>query len=203
MGANTDSATVVRNMIITGLGFGFVLPVYTLAVQNAMPYSRLGVVTSSVQFARSIGSTIGITILGTIVADVYAKSFAQVQSPQLKQVLDAAAARGHAVPSDPQVLVSPEAQAAIQKALTQFFGPSQGAAIYQQFLAAVKSGLLDALHAAFFAMLLTTVAAFVATLFLDEIPLRRSNASPSAQAAGARGRAGQAEHEPLPPVAAH
>jgi EmrB/QacA subfamily drug resistance transporter len=181
MGANTDNFTLVRNMVITGLGFGFVLPQYTLAVQNALPYNRLGVVTSSVQFTRSIGSTIGVTVLGTIVTDVYNNRFLQAQTPQLKAVLNAAAARGRAVPTDPQVLVSPQAQEGIRQGFIAALGPQRGADLYHQFFSAVQTGLLDGLHAAFFALLLVAIAALIASLFLKEIPLRRtiSSARPS------------------------
>jgi hypothetical protein len=148
--------------------------VYTIAVQNALPYSRLGVVTSSVQFTRSIGSTIGVSVLGTIVADVYAKSFAQAQPAPLKRLLATAAARGHPVPTDPQVLVNAQAQAAIQQGFMQLLGPQLGGTFYREFLAAVQTGLLDAIHASFIAMLVTGVLALIATLFLQEIPLRRS-----------------------------
>ena len=182
MGANTDNATLVRNMIIAGLGFGFVLPVYTLAVQNALPYNRLGVVTASVQFTRSIGSTIGITVLGTILSDVYAARFAQVQTPRVHAALTAAQKAGHAVPSDPQVLVSPQAQDAIHQGFVQLFtmllgptrGPQVGTQVFHEFLNSVQVALLDALHAVFFAILLTTIMAFIATLFLKEIPLKTS-----------------------------
>ncbi len=194
MGINTDNVTLVRNMVITGLGLGFVLPVYTIAVQNALPYSRLGVVTSSVQFTRSIGSTIGIAVLGSIVSSVYATQFTKVQTPALERVLGAAAAQGHAVPSNPEVLVSPEAQAAIRAGLVQFLGPQQGAALYQQFVHAVQLALLDAVHASFFGFLLMALAAFVATLFLKEIPLRRSYSAQGASPAGAP--------QEQPPVAA-
>jgi MFS family permease len=194
MGINTDNVTLVRNMVITGLGLGFVLPVYTIAVQNALPYSRLGVVTSSVQFTRSIGSTIGIAVLGSIVSSVYATQFTKVQTPSLARVLDAAAAQGHAVPSNPEVLVSPEAQAAIRAGLVQFLGPQQGTALYQQFVHAVQLALLDAVHASFFGFLLMALAAFVATLFLKEIPLRRSYSAQGGAPAGAP--------QEQPPVAA-
>lgn len=177
MGANTDNFTIVRNMVITGLGFGFVLPQYTLAVQNALPYSRLGVVTSSVQFTRSIGSTIGVTVLGTIVTDVYNNRFLQAQSPQLKAVLSAAAARGRAVPTDPQVLVSPQAQEGIRQGFIAALGPQRGTDLYHQFFSAVQTGLLDGLHAAFLALLLVAIAALIASFFLKEIPLRRSISS--------------------------
>jgi EmrB/QacA subfamily drug resistance transporter len=200
MGADTNTFTLVRNMIITGLGFGFVLPVYTIAVQNAMPYNRLGVVTSSVQFTRSIGSTIGVAILGTVVSTVYASSFAKAQTPALARALAAAAATGHGLPSDPQVLVSPAAQAAIQAGFERLLGLQAGGALYAQFLAAVQSGLLDAIRAAFVTMLICTVVALIATLFLKEIPLRRSvnDNRPTQPGASAEG-----EREVPPAVAMH
>src|SRR5438552_1037300 len=55
MGPDTDYLTVVRNMVIVGLGMGPTMPVFTLAAQNAVQMSQLGVVTSLTQFARSIG----------------------------------------------------------------------------------------------------------------------------------------------------
>jgi len=175
MGANTDTVTLIRNMLITGAGLGFVLPTFTIAVQNALPYSRLGVVTASVQFTRSIGSTIGISALGSVLTNIYATNFASAQTPQLKRVLAAAAASGHAVPSDPQVLVSPQAQVGILAAFKQFLGPQAGTALYQQFLNAVQSGLLVALHTVFLALLLMAFVSLIAVFFLKEIPLRTTN----------------------------
>jgi EmrB/QacA subfamily drug resistance transporter len=203
MGPHTDNTTLVRNMALTGLGLGFVLPVYTIAVQNALPYSRLGVVTSSVQFMRSMGSTIGISVLGGIVSSVYASTFAARQSPALKRVLSAAAAHGHAVPSDPQVLVSAQAQATIQAGFIALLGPQQGAAIYSQFLAVVRGRLLDAIHAAFLTMLICTVVALIATLFLKEIPLRRSNIDDPRPGAAQAGHADQRPQAAPPPVVIH
>jgi MFS family permease len=178
MDASTDNFTLVRNMIIIGLGLGFVLPVYTVAVQNALPYNRLGVVTSSVQFSRSIGSTIGISVLGAIVANVFASSFASAQSPALRRVLDAAAAQKHAVPTDPQVLVNPATQQLIRAGFEAFLGSQNGKALFDQFISAVSGSLLDGLHASFIALLVMAVAALVATAFLKEIPLRTTIASP-------------------------
>jgi EmrB/QacA subfamily drug resistance transporter len=180
MGANTDNSTLVRNMIVIGLGLGFVLPVYTVAVQNALPYSRLGVVTASVQFSRSIGSTIGISVLGAIVANVFASSFAVAQSPALKRVLAAAAAQKHPIPTDPQVLVNPTVQQQLLAGFKAFLGPQTGKALFDQFISAVSGSLLDGIHAAFVAMFMMALAALVATFFLKEIPLRSTNVSPAA-----------------------
>jgi len=56
-------------MLLLGLGVGSVMPVLTLAVQNAVDRKQLGTATSSVVFFRSIGSALGAAIFGTILAN--------------------------------------------------------------------------------------------------------------------------------------
>jgi MFS family permease len=56
-------------MVILGVGIGSVMPVLTLAVQNAIERKNLGTATSSVVFFRSIGSSLGAAIFGTILAN--------------------------------------------------------------------------------------------------------------------------------------
>ncbi len=53
-------------MFMLGLGLGFVSTPYLLAVQNAVPWHRRGVGTSSVQFFRTIGGSIAVAALGTV-----------------------------------------------------------------------------------------------------------------------------------------
>src|SRR5260370_1452513 len=60
MTVTTTQGEIVRNMIITGLGAGVLLSLFTIVVQNAFPYRQLGEVTASLNFFRSIGSTIGV-----------------------------------------------------------------------------------------------------------------------------------------------
>lgn len=66
MTSSTSENELILRMVITGLGLGLTNPVFTLAVQNAFDYSRLGVVTSSSQLFRSIGGVMGVTILGNL-----------------------------------------------------------------------------------------------------------------------------------------
>src|ERR1700741_2556021 len=54
-------------MVILGLGMGMVMPVLTLAVQNAVERKDMGTATSTVTFARSIGSSLGAAIFGAII----------------------------------------------------------------------------------------------------------------------------------------
>jgi EmrB/QacA subfamily drug resistance transporter len=53
-------------MALYGLGLGPLQGLFSLAIQNAVPVSRIGVGTSASQFFRQIGSTVGIAIFGTL-----------------------------------------------------------------------------------------------------------------------------------------
>ena len=63
-------------MLVLGVGLGFVMQVLVLAVQNAVPYSQLGVATSSATLFRSIGGSLGTAILGAIFANRLADELA-------------------------------------------------------------------------------------------------------------------------------
>lgn len=56
-------------MVILGMGIGQVMPVLTLAVQNAVDRRDLGTATSSVVFFRTIGSALGAAMFGAILAN--------------------------------------------------------------------------------------------------------------------------------------
>lgn len=58
--------SVTLKMILVGLGLGPTIPLYVLAVQNAVEPRHLGVATSTSTFLRQMGSTIGVTVLGTV-----------------------------------------------------------------------------------------------------------------------------------------
>lgn len=49
-----------------GLGLGLVMQVLVLAVQNAVGYEHLGVATSGATFFRSVGSSFGVAVFGSI-----------------------------------------------------------------------------------------------------------------------------------------
>ncbi len=53
-------------MILLGLGLGLIMPVTTLAVQNAVNRKTMGTATSAVTFFRGIGSSLGAAIFGAI-----------------------------------------------------------------------------------------------------------------------------------------
>ncbi len=53
-------------MLVVGLGMGFMATPYLVAVQNAVPWERRGVATSSVQFFRTIGGAVAVAALGAL-----------------------------------------------------------------------------------------------------------------------------------------
>lgn len=55
MGPDSKEYTAYMFMIVMGFGMGLVMPTLMIAVQNEFPKSRLGAVTSSATFFRSIG----------------------------------------------------------------------------------------------------------------------------------------------------
>lgn len=66
---------VTLYMVICGLGIGPSLPLYTLAIQNAVEVRKLGQATSTVQFFRQIGGTVGAAVMGTVLTTSLATSF--------------------------------------------------------------------------------------------------------------------------------
>jgi EmrB/QacA subfamily drug resistance transporter len=67
MGVGTTSGEAARNMVIAGVGVGLMMQVFVLNVQNAVPTRVMGAATALTQFSRSIGATVGVTIMGVIV----------------------------------------------------------------------------------------------------------------------------------------
>lgn len=69
MHTGTPRWDLAWRLLVLGIGLGPGQSLFGLAVQNAMPISRLGVVTSSSQFFRQIGSTVGVAVFGTILTN--------------------------------------------------------------------------------------------------------------------------------------
>ena len=73
----TDVLGVAWRMFILGLGLGPSQGLFALAVQNAVPLQRLGVATSSSQFFRQIGSTVGVAVFGAVMTQALAAEAAK------------------------------------------------------------------------------------------------------------------------------
>jgi EmrB/QacA subfamily drug resistance transporter len=67
MDTHTTNLEAARNMVIAGIGIGLMMQVFVIAVQNVVPVTAMGSATALTQFARSIGATLGVTLMGVIV----------------------------------------------------------------------------------------------------------------------------------------
>src|SRR3972149_7487357 len=120
----TSRLVATRNMAIVGFGLGFMMPSLVIAVQNAFSYQVLGVVTSSVTFFRSIGGTIGVAVLGSLLtsrlnselaANIPADAREAIPAPMMERL------------ADPEVLLSPGGMAKLREASAQLGGEAAAA----------------------------------------------------------------------------
>jgi len=65
---DTPLVLVGTGMFLVGAGVGMSMQNLILAVQNTVPLRDVGAATSSVTFFRSLGGTIGVSVLGAVLA---------------------------------------------------------------------------------------------------------------------------------------
>src|SRR5262245_24761215 len=68
VGVNTTRLYLTFAVIPLGMGGGLTLASLMIGAQHSVPRSRLGVVTSTVQFARSIGAAMGVGVMGAVMS---------------------------------------------------------------------------------------------------------------------------------------
>ena len=66
MTVETSTLDFCLRMAVLGIGLGPGQSLFSMAIQNALPPTQMGVATSSSQFFRQIGSTIGVALFGTL-----------------------------------------------------------------------------------------------------------------------------------------
>ncbi|WP_431330236.1 MDR family MFS transporter [Streptomyces sp. IPPR8] len=91
MGPSTGALLESLYMFVLGTGIGLSMQVLTIAVQNTVDYADLGTATSGVTFFRTLGSSFGTAVFGTI--------YANTLTPNLRDGVAAAAGTGVADPS--------------------------------------------------------------------------------------------------------
>lgn len=169
MGPETSYALAVTNIVITGIGLGITMPIYVIAIQNAVPYRVLGASTSLVAFSRSIGGSLGVAIFGSVMTNRFVSEFMERLPETARPFIppDFLASISHSA----QALISPQAQGQL-KAAFGLLG-AQGPVIYEQTLQLLRQSLGSALSWVFLVGCAVTIIAFILNFFLREIPLRR------------------------------
>ncbi|MDV6373454.1 MDR family MFS transporter [Deinococcus arenicola] len=81
LNADTAYSTVIIYMVVLGLGIGPALPLFNLAIQNAVQRWEIGVATSAGQFFQQMGSTIGTAIFGAVLTSSLASQMTTNLAP--------------------------------------------------------------------------------------------------------------------------
>ncbi|ROR96526.1 EmrB/QacA subfamily drug resistance transporter [Salana multivorans] len=68
---------VALGMGVLGAGVGMVMQNLVIVTQNEVPISQLGVATSAVTFFRSLGGTVGVSVMGSVLGGVVASQLQQ------------------------------------------------------------------------------------------------------------------------------
>jgi EmrB/QacA subfamily drug resistance transporter len=91
MSKDTSRHGTIAVLLILGTGMGMIFIPLLLAVQNSVPRWRLGIATSATQFFRSMGATIGVSVMGMVLSttmlygtDSISKSFEASELHYLK-----------------------------------------------------------------------------------------------------------------------
>ena len=167
MDKQTTHGQVVLYMVVAGLGMGLMQPIYTLIVQNVSPPAHIGAATASTQFFRSIGSTVGVAVFGSVLLTQYHEEFQRAIPPGTP-------AAALAPFKNPLQLI------AIRPRLEIAFGRFPGGTdLLHKLLENVRDALVHGLHSIFVMGSVLMLVGLVVNLFLREVPLRKRAAAPS------------------------
>ncbi|MBV9744498.1 MAG: MFS transporter [Acidobacteriia bacterium] len=164
MDASTTPLAVLIAMIVTGVGMGLLMPVYTVAVQNSAPARHMGAATASTTFFRSIGSTMGVAVFGSVLLTNYHRDFA-------KGIPAGIPARDLAAFSNPLLLAQLRPQ--LEATFARY---ADGPTILRNLFANVRTALLHGLQLIFLVSAVIMCAAVVLNILLKDVKLRRSHA---------------------------
>jgi EmrB/QacA subfamily drug resistance transporter len=160
----TSEIEVVRDLVLVGLGLGVTMPLYINAAQAAVPRQFVGVVSSQIQFWRNIGGTVGVSILGAVLAhELPTKIQQQIAALNLPPQALAAIPSG----ASPQALFDTAQLAATRAQLPPALQP-----IFDQVLLAIRTALALTVHEVFFYATGIVALAAIASVFLKEAPIR-------------------------------
>jgi EmrB/QacA subfamily drug resistance transporter len=210
--ADTEYPTLFVWMFIAGLGIGPTLSVFTIIVQNAVPFAKLGVATSNLTFFRQIGGSVGLAIAGTWFGQALTDQLpAQLEPVKASLVASLPEQARPAVEAGFQQLAGGNVNLNDLTGVGQSFGtvvasqaPEQFRTFLQPFIPQFDQAFNNAMSLAiaetFWIGVAATVLAFGAATFMRELPLRRTMGA-SAPATDGDGSATHAERRPPLPAA--
>jgi MFS family permease len=213
--SNTTLWTAGIYMVIAGIGLGVFMPMLVLVGQNAHPRRLIGVSTSAINYLRSLGQTLGLAIVGTVVTRTINSELATSLPAAATKQLSPQAIK---YATDTQALINPAYRTTVVNTATQYArtiaqqqavahahvppgtghdqvvaaigqqAANQAAQATQQLLnqvfEALRQALVIGVNRGFLAVVVFCGIAFVAVLFMKDIPLARRGQEKPADAKG-------------------
>jgi EmrB/QacA subfamily drug resistance transporter len=160
MDGATQAGSVILAMIAAGFGMGLILPAYTVAVQNAAPHRHMGVATASSTFFRSIGSTVGVAIFGSLLLTNYHHDFPNGAPQGVPQ---------EAMSAFSNPLLLPEMRPQLEATFSQY---ESGHHVLDMLYAHVGTALLGGIQRIFLISAVLMIGLFFLNLLIKDVPLR-------------------------------
>ena len=145
MSGTTPLWYVVLAVFVIGLGLGFSSTSYLVSVQNAVPWRRRGIATSSIVFFRTVGGSIAVAVMGALLTAFLGASYeaavekASVGDAELTSLL-----------ADPNALLQPALREQIPDASYAELAGSLASALSPTFWVIFALGLAALALAALF-----------------------------------------------------
>jgi MFS family permease len=136
-GSTTPRSWLVGDVLAMGIGMGLVMFALLITVQNSVSRGQLGIATSLNQFSRSIGQTVGVAIMGTVMTISLASHIAEIQKESGLPEADVAR-----TVHNPSALIDPIARAAQNPELLKAMKGALAGALHNVFLTGVAFAVL-------------------------------------------------------------
>ena len=212
LASSTETPMIWLWQLILGIGIGPTLAVFTIVVQNAVPFSKLGVSTSNLTFFRQIGGTVGLAIAGSLFGTQLTKLLPErlVANGIPQQAVDQLQGQGGGGAFDLNNLVGVGQNLgdAILAAL-----PEQVRPIVEPMIPRIVTSIYEAISFAiasvFWLGVIAAAVAFVAVVAIRELPLRSSlgpvteRPAPAGEPASAGQPAAVGQPAPRRPAGSH
>jgi EmrB/QacA subfamily drug resistance transporter len=165
-------------MLIAGLGVGPTMAIFTLIVQNDVPFERLGTATSDLTLMRQIGTSVGLTVAFTLFRN-------NLTWDSIRSAIVSAGAPAAQVPVVAPAAFDPNQLTSVGGSVADAFAqlPAQ---LREPFATGFYQAFSEAIAHSVWIGVLAAAVSFVAVLALKEKPLRAHFHADQAARAGIR-----------------
>jgi hypothetical protein len=167
MNVTTTPLEVMVAMVTAGFGMGLMLPGYTVAVQNAAPHKHMGIATASSTFFRSVGSTVGVAVFGSLLLTHYHHDLLNAVPRDIPQ---------EALSAISNPLLLPQMRPQLEATFSRL---NNGPHMLETLYASVPLSLLGGIQWIFRISAVLMVALFLLNLTMKDVPLRHGPVSSS------------------------